>query len=95
MTYKPDTDDVRETPAFKIISELIDINIDTEICEPNLIEHKDFKLSSFRGAVSEADIVCILVKHKEFISNSFKALLQEKTVLDFCGATFENSWTKF
>lgn len=90
LTYKPDSDDVRESPALKITKNLIKIYEEIEICEPNLIEHKSVRLSPLKNAVLKADIVCILVKHKEFVDDSFVSVLRQKVVLDFCGATFKN-----
>lgn len=89
LTYKPDTDDTRESPALQITSRLVEIYANIKVCEPNLTEHRTFKISSMEQALQKADIVCILVKHKEFLTDNFMSLLGQKRILDFCGATFE------
>ena len=52
------------------------------IVEPNIIEHKIFKITHYKEAIEKADIVVFLVAHDEF-----KALevSKDKIVLDFCG----------
>jgi UDP-N-acetyl-D-mannosaminuronic acid dehydrogenase len=50
--------------------------------EPNISEHKVFKLTDYREAYEKADIVAFFVAH-----NEFKTLLwrDDKIILDFCG----------
>jgi len=50
--------------------------------EPNIQEHKVFKLTEYNTAAENADIIVFLVAH-----NQFKNLgsLHNKVVLDFCG----------
>ena len=52
------------------------------IVEPNIEEHKVFKLTQYQEAFENADIVAFLVAHKEF-----KGLVKnaDKIILDFCG----------
>ena len=84
LAFKPDIDDLRESPA-KYIAQKVLQNANNEeyfIVEPNIETHKVFKLTNYKEAVEKADIVAFLVAHKEFknlnISNN-------KVVLDFCG----------
>lgn len=78
LAFKPDIDDLRESPALKITQSLIASGLDIVAVEPNIEEHAQVTLSNIVDL--EADIVVYLVGHKEFIE--FKTNAQE---LDFCG----------
>jgi UDP-N-acetyl-D-mannosaminuronic acid dehydrogenase len=84
LAFKPDIDDLRESPAKYIVQRVLQ-NANNEeyyIVEPNISEHNVFKLTDYKTAYSKADIVVFLVAHAEF-----KALTKspDKVVLDFCG----------
>ena len=84
LAFKPNIDDLRESPAKKIVSKVMQShnNADIMIVEPNVKEHNIYKLTDYKTAYGEADIVVMLVAHDEF-----KALpdIKTKIVLDFCG----------
>ncbi|MCU4166641.1 UDP-N-acetyl-D-mannosamine dehydrogenase [Carboxylicivirga caseinilyticus] len=84
LAFKPNIDDLRESPAKYIAQKVIQNAHDEEIffVEPNITEHQIFKLSDYKTAYERADIVAFLVAHDEF-----KTLpkTDEKVVLDFCG----------
>jgi len=84
MAFKPDIDDLRESPARHIIDAVTAQNLDAEILvvEPNVESHPVYKLTPCEEAFSRADIVVMLTAHKPF-----KALQRpaDKVVLDFCG----------
>lgn len=84
LAFKPNIDDLRESPAKYIAQKVLqnDSNGDYFIVEPNITEHKVFKLTDYKTAVKEADIIAFLVAHKEFTTLE---LPEEKVVLDFCG----------
>ncbi len=86
LAFKPNIDDLRESPAKYIAQRILqDSNDDTcFIVEPNIQEHKVFKLSSIKEAVEKADIMVFLVAHKEFKTVN---LHENIIVLDFCGVT--------
>ena len=84
LAFKPNIDDLRESPA-KYIAQKVLQNSNNEmhlIVEPNLEEHNVFKLTDYKKAAQEADIIALLVAHDEFKSLSFDS---SKMVLDFCG----------
>ncbi|SHG36137.1 UDP-N-acetyl-D-mannosamine dehydrogenase [Flagellimonas flava] len=84
LAFKPNIDDLRESPA-KYIAQKVLQNANNEeyyIVEPNIKEHNVFKLTAYQEAYKEADIVVFLVAHKEF--STLKANAQ-KIILDFCG----------
>ena len=83
--FKPDIDDLRESPAVFVVQRLLEYDVNVVSVEPNIDEHNEFKLSSFDDAL-DADLIVILVKHQEFLNEENKEKLTNKNVLDFCGA---------
>lgn len=83
LAFKPNIDDLRESPA-KYIAQKITHSDQTNflIVEPNINEHKVFKLTDYQEAYTSADIIAFLVAHDEF-----KTLQQNenKIILDFAG----------
>lgn len=84
LAFKPNIDDLRESPAKYIAQKIMQDAIDENyyIVEPNIREHSVFKLTSYEEAVKKADIIAFLVAHDEFKSLKISA---DKWVLDFCG----------
>jgi UDP-N-acetyl-D-mannosaminuronic acid dehydrogenase len=79
LAFKPDIDDLRESPALYIVKRLKVDGIDILVVEPNIEDHKEFEIVNYKEAIEKADIVAFLVAHKEFKK------LDIKTDLDFCG----------
>jgi len=85
LAFKPNIDDLRESPALEITKILSNIeNFEILAVEPNVKELpkvlekcKNVKLVNLKDAQKEADILAVLVKHKEFIG------LDSDKVLDF------------
>ena len=85
LAYKPDIDDLRQSPAVQIVQELLDKKLgELKIVEPNLDSHASFELSTLDAALEVADIVLILVGHKPFLSLP-AGKLAEKIIIDACG----------
>ena len=84
LAFKPNIDDLRESPAKYIVSRVLQGCDNTRILvvEPNLKEHQVFKLTSCREAYEQADIVAFLVAHDPFKTLPYDA---NKVILDFCG----------
>lgn len=84
LAFKPNIDDLRESPAKYITTKVLQAanNADILIVEPNVEEHKVFKLTNYKEAYQQADIVAFLVSHKEFTELPYQ---EEKIILDFCG----------
>ncbi len=84
LAFKPNIDDLRESPAKYIAQKVLQDAQDEEyyIVEPNIQEHKVFKLTEYNSAAENADIIVFLVAHNEFKSISN---LENKVILDFCG----------
>lgn len=84
LAFKPDIDDLRESPAKYITTKVMQShnNADILVVEPNVEEHKVFKLSNYKDAYEKADIIAFLVAHKEFRELPYR---DDKVILDFCG----------
>lgn len=86
LAFKPNIDDLRESPAKYIAQKVLQNanNEDYFIVEPNIMSHSVFKLSDYKMAVNNADIIVFLVAHDEFKSLELE---ENKIILDFCGIT--------
>jgi UDP-N-acetyl-D-mannosaminuronic acid dehydrogenase len=89
LAFKPNIDDLRESPAIHIAERVLQDSGDADmyIVEPNVHEHKIFKLTDFNVAIENADIVALLVAHNEFKGVKFR---DDQVVLDFCGVGVAN-----
>jgi UDP-N-acetyl-D-mannosaminuronic acid dehydrogenase len=83
LAFKPDIDDLRESPALAVAKSLCDAQLDVVAVEPNIESFKGIKLASVSEGVKDADILVFLVKHRQFDSLD----TQGKQVLDFCSVT--------
>ena len=84
LAFKPNIDDLRESPAKYIAQKVLQNSNNEEhyIVEPNIQSHSVYKLTDYKEAINKADIVVFLVAHKEFLNLD---ILDEKILLDFCG----------
>lgn len=84
LAFKPNIDDLRESPAKYIAQKVLQDAQDEEyfIVEPNISSHNVFKLTDYKDAVEKADIIVFLVAHNEFKNLEID---KSKEVLDFCG----------
>ena len=83
LAFKPDVDDLRESPALHITTELLVAGLDVLACEPNLADHPTIKLHGLDQVLAEADLLVFLVAH-----SPFKGLdLCGRAVFDLCGVT--------
>lgn len=85
LAFKPNIDDLRESPAMKIakhlVAEMPDVKFN--IVEPNISSHNDFDIVNFQTAFRQSDIVVYLTAHKQFFMLPQEA--NDKLILDFCG----------
>jgi UDP-N-acetyl-D-mannosaminuronic acid dehydrogenase len=85
LAFKPDIDDLRESPAVHIAEALVSQGYDVIAVEPNIEKHDRFTLSSLEDALQKADVIAVLVKHRQFANDSGRKQLQTANALDFCG----------
>jgi UDP-N-acetyl-D-mannosaminuronic acid dehydrogenase len=89
LAFKPDIDDLRESPAKYIVSRVIsEARAEVLVVEPNIRSHKTFNLLPYQNAYQKADIVVWLVRHKEFIKIPIDG---NKKEIDFCGVREDNN----
>jgi UDP-N-acetyl-D-mannosaminuronic acid dehydrogenase len=94
LTYKPDVDDLRESPAVAIVAQLARGGPDRIlVADPNLralpqqlAEFSNVALCETIAAVRQADIVAILVAHSPFRRIPREELLR-RVVIDATGLT--------
>ena len=89
LAFKPNIDDLRESPALYITQRLLAELENVVAVEPNIplstplskldMQNSKFELKSLDDAVATSNIFVMLVAHKEFKT------LKIKTNLDFCG----------
>tara|TARA_Y100001001_G_scaffold163790_1_gene193872 strand:+ start:14620 stop:15900 length:1281 start_codon:yes stop_codon:yes gene_type:complete len=90
IAFKPDIDDLRESPALGIAKQVAQLGAQVQIVEPNIHELPqslsagDVTLSTLEEAIREADVVCVLVKHKPFIASA-EAIKAKANVIDAVG----------
>lgn len=83
LAFKPNIDDLRESPALHITKLLKNDGFEILAVEPNITTHKSLEITNYEDAIKEADVIVYLVAH-----NEFKGLkIENKEVIDFCGVT--------
>lgn len=89
LAFKPDIDDLRESPALEITKMLSDVEgYEILAVEPNveslpkvLENRKNVKHVELEQALSDADVLVVLVKHREFIG-----LNKQSNIIDMVNA---------
>ena len=90
LAFKPDIDDLRESPALNITQAIATMNAGITLAvEPNIDNLPDslnnsFTLAPSDAAISDAAILVMLVDHKEF-KQLDKSLLNNKIIVDTKG----------
>lgn len=90
LAYKPNIDDLRESPSIEIVKDVAaDESLSILVVEPHVDKLPDelttanVQLASTEQAVAEADIIVLLVSHDAF--RAIASQLDGKQVLDVCG----------
>ncbi|MCW0503726.1 UDP-N-acetyl-D-mannosamine dehydrogenase [Aeromonas piscicola] len=95
LAFKPDIDDLRESPALDITKtlannpsyQILAVEPNIEALPATLENRNNVRLTSLSDAMQQADIVIILVKHNSFTSLS-KRDFKGKAIYDFVNATY-------
>jgi len=99
LAYKPDVDDLRESPAAEVARLLIDAGADVRAYEP-------FKIEGLSGipmaptleeVVKDADAILLLVRHSQFTEinpSKLAALTSTRVVVDTVNAWSAATWEK-
>lgn len=92
LSFKPDVDDLRGSPAVEIVRELACRGVAVFIVEPHirnlpesLCHFENVKICSLESALSKCDVIAFLVNHKSFSSLTLKDF-EDKTLIDTRGA---------
>jgi UDP-N-acetyl-D-mannosaminuronic acid dehydrogenase len=83
LAFKPDIDDLRESPAMHIAEKVIHSHEGAQIlvAEPN-VAVTDIPLTDYAEAYAQADIVAFLTAHRQFKELPWS---DDKVIMDFCG----------
>ena len=83
LAFKPDIDDLRESPAMHIAEKVIHFHEGAQIlvAEPN-VGVVDIPLTDYAEAYDQADIVAFLTAHRQFKELPWS---DGKVIMDFCG----------
>jgi UDP-N-acetyl-D-mannosaminuronic acid dehydrogenase len=86
LAFKPDIDDLRESPALQVVQALTSEGYSVVAVEPNISSHQDFVLLDVISAINDCDVIAVLVKHREFLRADVRERLVKVGALDYCGA---------
>ncbi|BDU51414.1 nucleotide sugar dehydrogenase [Haliovirga abyssi] len=88
LAYKPDIDDLRESPSMEIALTLKEKDYDIYACEPNIISNEinGIKNLSLENLLNKVDYIVITLAHKEFIENIDK-IKRKSYIFDCIGLT--------
>ena len=86
LAFKPDIDDLRESPALHVALTLQTQGYDVIAVEPNIDSHDSFTVVGLEQALGSADVIAVLVKHRQFFAADVQKQLGLRAALDFCGA---------
>ncbi|WP_057092466.1 UDP-N-acetyl-D-mannosamine dehydrogenase [Comamonas thiooxydans] len=73
LAFKPDIDDLRESPAVSIAQKIAELGCKVFAVEPNIdelpekLKMNNLRLNTLTDSLATADVICVLVKHKSFI----------------------------
>jgi UDP-N-acetyl-D-mannosaminuronic acid dehydrogenase len=98
LAYKPDVDDLRESPAINVVHLLQEAGATIKAWEPfkrNASLKNIVVSSSFEEAVKDSDSILILVKHTQFVDINPNHLLEmtpARIVIDTINAWDKRLW---
>jgi UDP-N-acetyl-D-mannosaminuronic acid dehydrogenase len=98
LSYKPDVDDIRESPAIEVARMLSETGASVRAFEPFKPDAKVEGASSaptFEEAVADADLLLLLVNHSQFRSldaNAVAKITPARTVVDAVGSWDTALW---
>lgn len=90
LAFKPDIDDLRESPAMDITANVMRLGCEVLVVEPNVdtlpnrLAAPNLKLIGLGDALEVADVVCVLVKHRPFVED-VSAISKHGKVIDAVG----------
>ena len=85
LAFKPDIDDLRESPALEVARFLNNSRFNIKAVEPNITELEGIELVTFDWAIENADVHIVLVAHNDFSTNNNANKLRMNNAIDYCG----------
>ena len=91
LAFKPDIDDLRESPAMLIAQDFADLGCQVLAVEPNIealpssLNKPNVTLTPLQAALKQADVVCALVKHTDFVGLKEPRLPKDTPFIDAVG----------
>lgn len=92
VAFKPDIDDLRESPALNVTQAIASFGCQVLVVEPNVselppaLQADNIQHASMLQVLQTADITCVLVKHASFVE--VRSLLQQvEGLIDVVGLT--------
>lgn len=92
LSYKPDVDDLRESPAIEVVEKLAHSGVGKIlVVEPHVnklpaqLDSPQLQLEDFETALKAANLIVLLVGHQAFLQVD-RDLLKDKFVIDTVGA---------
>ncbi|PAV24508.1 hypothetical protein CF392_15920 [Tamilnaduibacter salinus] len=92
IAFKPNIDDLRESPALGITHRIAELGCQVLIVEPNVsslpdgLQASNVQQANLLQVLQTADVTCVLVNHKQFVE--VRSLLQEvEGLIDVVGLT--------
>ena len=74
LAFKPDIDDLRESPAVAVTKQVANLGCQVLAVEPNIrdlpsvLQLNNVSKKTLSESIENADVLCVLVKHKDFIN---------------------------
>jgi UDP-N-acetyl-D-mannosaminuronic acid dehydrogenase len=99
LAYKPDVDDLRESPAIEVAHLLVDAGAEVKAFEPNKPDAQITHIQVFPtldAALSDAEIIVILVAHTQFRSLSpekIGSITSARLIFDAVHALSAHDWS--
>ena len=90
LAFKPDIDDLRESPAVELTQMIADLGCRVIAVEPNIntlpprLDEGNVSLGTLEEALTAADVTCLLVKHSEF-KNNVEKIKSMTSLIDVIG----------
>lgn len=83
LSFKPNIDDLRESPALEIYDKLKKDGLNVYAVEPNIDSSHTIKTLELKEALKKCDILIVLVAHKEFLEITKMVDLSDRVLLNF------------
>jgi UDP-N-acetyl-D-mannosaminuronic acid dehydrogenase len=90
LAFKPDIDDLRESPAIEIVEKISTLGCQVLVVEPNNMDlpeklaRQGVCMTSLQNALTASDVMCILVKHRHFIE-AIDDIRRHSKIIDAAG----------